>query len=84
VAKDNTDSAKVDAIVADIGKELAPLVDKIESDPHPTTQHSYGRYMAVLAQLGEGDRDMIGIVALALMKVGANKAGVRWAYRLSV
>ena len=75
---------KVEAVIQDIAQELAPLVDDIESETCKTTQHGYGRYMTVMAQLGQGDRDMIGIIALALLKVGANVEGVRWAYRLSI
>lgn len=68
--------------VVDVVNELAEtkavidLVNHIESDIIPTTQNSYGRYMNAIATLSDGTKGYDLIVALALIKAGANRQGV--------
>ena len=57
-------------------KELIDLVNHIESDIIPPTQNSYGRYMNAIATLSDGTKGYDLIVALALIKAGANRQGV--------
>ena len=57
-------------------KELIDLVNHIESDIIPTTQNSYGRYMDAIATLSDGSKGYDLIIALALIKAGANRQGV--------
>ena len=57
-------------------KELIDLVNHIESDIIPPTQNSYGRYMDAIATLSDGTKGYDLIVALALIKAGANRQGV--------
>ena len=57
-------------------KELTDLVNHIESDIIPTTQNSYGRYMDAIATLSDGSKGYDLIIALALIKAGANRQGV--------
>ena len=57
-------------------RELIDLVNHIESDVIPTTQNSYGRYMNAIATLSDGTKGYDLIVALALIKAGANRQGV--------
>ena len=56
--------------------ELTDLVNHIESDIIPTTQNSYGRYMDAIATLSDGSKGYDLIIALALIKAGANRQGV--------
>jgi hypothetical protein len=57
-------------------KELIDLVNHIESDIIPTTQNSYERYMNAISTLSDGSKGYDLIVALALVKAGANRQGV--------
>ena len=57
-------------------REQIDLVNHIESDVIPTTQNSYGRYMNAIATLSDGTKGYDLIVALALIKAGANRQGV--------
>ena len=81
ISEDEASEAKVDKLVAELAADFKPVVEKIESGIK-TTQNNYGRYMALLSQLGAGDKNKSGIMALALIKAGANRNGVGSAYKL--
>jgi len=68
--------AKLDQLIIDLAGDLKPEVDKIEASPM-TTQNHYGRYGAVLSTAGGGNRRYAEIIALALIKAGANEQGVK-------
>ena len=49
-----------------------------------TTQNNYGRYGGLIAQLSKGDKGVANIIALALIKAGANSLGVNNGLKLFV
>ena len=65
--------AKLDQLISDLAGDLKPEVDKIEASPKTTKDH-YGRYGAILTTVSGGNRN---IIALALIKAGANENGVK-------
>lgn len=72
---------KLNAIVDDLAKEFKPVVSDIESGIK-TTQNNYGRYLSLLSQLSDGNKNKSQIFALALIKAGANRAGVSSALKV--
>ncbi len=68
----------IDALVPD----LKPIVDGIE-DGIKTTQDHYGAYMNLIMVLGKDDKSVQGIIALALIKAGANESGVKSALKIA-
>ena len=73
---------ELDTLISDMAGDLKELVSDIEASPKFTQNH-YGRYMAVLAGVAHGDSRKGQIVALALIRAGANPAGVQSALNLS-
>ena len=70
------------AFVEELANDLKELVQETESSAK-TTQNHYGKYMSILSQLSHGDKRTGNIVALALIRAGANQQGVKDALRLS-
>jgi len=65
-------------LIEDLVTELKSSVDNIEKSL-PTTKNHYGDYMAMLAMFDDNKRK---VIALALVRCGANKQGVIDAYNL--
>ena len=74
---------KVDELVSDFAEMLKPEVDRIEATP-ATTQDHYGDYGALLSTVSNGDPRTAQLLALALIKCGANRNGVSWALKLFI
>ena len=72
----------LDSMIEELAKDLTEVVDGIEGSMETTKDH-YGRYMSLLAQLGKGNERMTQVIALALIKAGANKQGIASALKLS-
>jgi hypothetical protein len=72
--------AKLNALVADLAKDLESAVKAIESDKLPTTRNHYGRYLNLFVTVSHGDRATAAVVRLALLKAGANPQGVADAF----
>ena len=70
------------ALIDDLAGDLKELVTEIEASPK-TTQNHYGRYMSVIAESAQGDRAAGRVIAMALIKAGANQPGVSSAFSLS-
>lgn len=79
--KVDSQQAKLDAMIDDLVPDLKPIVQRIERRTR-TTQNAYGDYMNLIVQLGKDDARMRKLIALALLKAGANKAGVRSALKV--
>ena len=77
-----TDQEKLDAAVKDLAGDLKDLVAEIEASLKLTQNH-YGRYMSIIGQVAQGNRQTAQIVALALVAAGANRAGVASALQVS-
>ena len=77
-----TDQEKLDAAVKDLAGDFKDLVAEIEASVKLTQNH-YGRYMSVIGRVAQGNRQTGQIVALALVKAGANRAGVASARQVS-
>lgn len=74
--------AKLDEIVRSLVVEVKPAVEKIEARL-ATTQNHYGDYLELLTTVSGGDKKMGQVVALALIKAGANREGVLSALQLA-
>ncbi len=74
---------KLQSLIDDIAKMMAPLVKEIE-DGIKTTQNNYGRYGALLSQFSKGDKSKAKVISLALIKAGANVQGVENGLKLFV
>ena len=70
-------------LITDLAADFKPIVAEIEGGIK-TTQNNYGRYGALLNQLSKGDKRIAGILALALIKAGANSVGVNNGLKLFV
>ena len=73
-----TDTEKkelVEKIVNALVPDLKPEVDRIEASVATTKGH-YANYGQLLSVVGKGDKNKTRIVALALVRAGANKQGV--------
>lgn len=73
---------RLDTLIDDLADELKELVTEIETGSE-TTQNHYGHYMSVIIGASAGNKAKGQIVAVALIKAGANKAGVKSALSLS-
>tara|TARA_R110000803_G_scaffold136034_1_gene203009 strand:+ start:42006 stop:42260 length:255 start_codon:yes stop_codon:yes gene_type:complete len=58
-----------------IADELKPIV-KLTESRIATTQYYYAEYGTLISRLSDGNPEYADIVALALIKAGANKQGV--------
>ena len=70
-------------LINDLANDFKPVVREIESGIK-TTQNNYGRYGGLIAQLSKGDKGVANIIALALIKAGANSIGVNNGLKLFV
>ena len=61
----------IDIYAQEFKPEACKLVDSIEKDPFPSTQHSYGRYLAAVQTLGKGFSQLGWIQALQVAGAGA-------------
>ena len=77
------EQAKIDALVDDLAGDMRDIVASIEKGMK-TTQNHYGRYMSLILAVGQDDPATKKIVALALVKAGANQAGVTSALSLTI
>jgi hypothetical protein len=75
-------SKQLDSMIADLAKDLRPIVQQIDSDPLKTTKHNYGRYMNLIASIAKGNKQSAQIVVAALLDAGANRDGVAAAYKI--
>lgn len=66
-------------LIDEVVNELRPVVQKIENGMR-TTKDLYGEYMSLLASYPVDQRK---IIAILLIKAGANIEGVKWALKLS-
>ena len=72
----------IDAMIADLAKDMRAAVAKIESDKFPTTQNNYGRYLSIITVMAKGDATIGRIIAHALIVAGANRRGVLSAFSI--
>lgn len=63
------------SLILDLVADFAPYVAKVEKSM-ATTRNHYGEYGAMLNKLSKGGREMANILALAMVKAGANRQGV--------
>jgi hypothetical protein len=70
-------------LIDSLAEDLASFVEHIEAKPE-TTQNHYGDYGVALNSLSGGSKGKASIIALALVKAGANRDGVLNAYKLFV
>ena len=68
--------AKLEQLIIELAADLAPEVKRIEASAM-TTQNHYGNYGSVLTTASGGNKDYAKLIALALIKAGANANGVR-------
>ncbi len=68
--------------INDMAETLKDAVASIEATSFPTTKNNYGTYMALMSQFCD-DKGQAKILAVALIKAGANKEGVRAALKVS-
>jgi len=68
--------AKLNEAITDLANDpdIKDAVTAIESST-PTTQHNYGRYMAILSPYAK-DRTILYVMSQALIVAGANRSGV--------
>ena len=67
-------SEELKKLISDLAADLKETVHKIESGPRLTQSH-YGKYMSVLSMAkSQGQKK---IMALALLKAGANPTGIK-------
>ena len=59
------------SLILDLVEDFAPYVAKVEKSM-ATTRNHYGEYGAMLNKLSKGGREMANILALAMVKAGAN------------
>lgn len=78
-----TPISKFDSLVNSLASDLKEAVVSIESSL-ATTQNHYGRYMSIIGIMAKGDKRIANILALALIKAGANRHGVKSALSLSI
>tara|TARA_R110000744_G_scaffold111042_1_gene209214 strand:- start:3392 stop:3628 length:237 start_codon:yes stop_codon:yes gene_type:complete len=62
-------------MIFDLAEDFAPYVNKIENSM-ATTRNHYGNYGSMLNQLSKGSKPMANLLALAMVKAGANAQGV--------
>ena len=79
--EEKTPDSKLDSLINDLAVDLKPIVHDIEHGIK-TTQNNYGRYMNILSQYGSNDRNKTHVIALALIKAGANRSGVASALKI--
>ncbi len=72
-------SASVDSLVPAIKQ----FVREIEAQPE-TTKGRYTEYGRLLSNFSGGDTSKARMMALALVKAGANKQGVKWGLKYFV
>lgn len=77
VATTATAAGKLQAIIADLATDpdIVATVKAIESDKLPTTRNNYGRYLAALSPAAK-EPNTCRIMAMAMVKAGANKQGI--------
>jgi len=66
---------RLQTLVADLAADLIEPVASIEKRT-ATTQNHYGDYLALIGTLSHDDKRMAQVIALALIKAGANRLGV--------
>ena len=72
---------KIGQIIKDLAEDLRNDVARIEESV-PTTKDHYGAYMLLISNMETDNMQML--VAIALMKAGANQDGVRAALNISL
>lgn len=70
------------ALVAEIADIVRPQVVNIEAGL-PTTQDNYDKYMGIITILARNKPQQATIVALALLRAGANPHGVTEALKIT-
>ena len=63
--------------------DLQPLVDDIHKQ-QALTQNYYGDYMNIISQCSGGNRNKSILIAIALIKAGANVRGVESAMKILI
>jgi hypothetical protein len=77
-----TTDPKILAVINDVAEDLRDLVTDIEAGIE-TTQDHYGDYLGILTTMGQGDAGFRKVIAVALLKAGANHDGVQSALKCS-
>lgn len=75
------DMKLINDAVAKLATHLKPVVEEIEKSP-AICKDRYDQYMTVLSNLSGGSMNKKALISLALVKAGANKAGVEAAAKL--
>ena len=70
-----------DKAISELAVDLASTVKSIETSI-VTTQDHYGQYLAILSMYREKSLSTVMIIAMALIKAGANEEGVHSALSL--
>lgn len=78
--KKNVKNTALNELIGELANDLAPTVSAIEQSPMTTKNH-YGRYMALLSELGDNPNHK-RLIALALIDAGANQQGVKSAMQI--
>ena len=73
-------SEQLNELIQDLATDFAPVVKDIESKREMTQGH-YGEYMQLL-DMAKGDKVKGNLFALAMIKAGANTAGVGSALKI--
>jgi len=73
-------SESLNTLINDLASDFAPVVKDIESKREMTKGH-YGEYMQLLG-MANGDKVKGNLFALAMIKAGANTAGVGSALKI--
>lgn len=68
------DKEKLNQLINDLASDMKDAVTKIESG-FKTTQNNYGNYMQLLSTLAK-DKQTAQIMAMAMIRAGANRQGV--------
>jgi hypothetical protein len=72
---DQEKADKLNQLIYELSQDVAPEVQRIEASIE-TTQNHYGDYGALISQVSGGKPAVAKIIAAALIKAGANQAGV--------
>ena len=77
----NPELSKIADLIIQIAEDFRGAVAEIE-DTTPTTKNHYGAYLGMISRT-KGDNFTKSMVAVALIKAGANFDGVLDAYRIN-
>ena len=70
-------------VIEEMTEIVKPIVETIENNTVPTTKDRYGDYLSVLTSQGDNDSKKMIILAYAMLKAGANRRGIAYAYSIA-